>query len=66
VNPWLHPERQTRSRLASAPTAEDRAKLMAMNGADLETCAAERNVTWDPKASKQTMIGRIVTARAKP
>jgi hypothetical protein len=45
---------------APAPNEADRAKLMAMNDADLQTYAAERNVEWDAKASKKTMVDRVL------
>jgi hypothetical protein len=50
---------------APIPNEADRAKLMAINDADLQTYAAERNVEWDAKASKKTMVERVLKATAK-
>lgn len=47
------------------PKAE-RAKLKAMDDANLQTAAAEAGVEWDTKASRDTMIKRILAAKVAP
>lgn len=45
-----------------SPEREARAKVNALNDADLQTLAAERGVKWDKKASRDTMVDRITEA----
>jgi hypothetical protein len=42
--------------------ADYRARVRAMSDADLKTEAAPLKVRWDPKASRETMIDRVVEA----
>lgn len=48
---------------APTPVSDDKiSELMQKSDADLQTLAAERSVRWDKKASRETMVERIVRA----
>lgn len=47
---------------AAAGEPDERARLTALPAAELQELAAERGVTWQKKASIETMVDRILAA----
>jgi hypothetical protein len=45
---------------------EEKVRVLALSDAEMQTLAAEQGVKWDPKASRDTMAGRIAKKTLPP